>query len=184
MESRSDEDIARRVQAGESALFGTLVERYEAKLLRYARKFLLLTDDAKDVVQEVFMKAYANMRGFDASKRFSPWIYRIAHNEFVNAGKKRQALRLVPLMDFDELFPHPTAPENPESDAERSELRRMLDGCLAKIGGKYREALVLRYFEEMDYREIADVLAVPVSTVGIRLKRGKALLAELVKGKI
>ena len=89
MEKETDEAIATRVQKGDSEAFGQLVERYEEKLMRYARKFLRDPDDAKDIVQEVFIKSYQNIQSFDATRRFSPWIYRIAHNEFVNAIKKR-----------------------------------------------------------------------------------------------
>ncbi len=94
MAEETDEMIASRVQAGDSEAFGELVERYQEKLLRYARKFLFDLDEARDPVQDVFIKAYQNIQSFDATRRFSPWIYRIAHNEFVNALKQRSARSL------------------------------------------------------------------------------------------
>src|ERR1043166_6670972 len=102
----TDEQIALAVQAGTTERFGELIERYEAKLLRYVRKFLLDPEDAQDIVQDTFIKAYENLQSFDASRRFSPWIYRIAHNEFVNALKKKQSRRTMFTIDFDTLFPH------------------------------------------------------------------------------
>ncbi len=93
MPEQSDEAIVREVQQGGSNLFGLLVERYEKKMLRYARKFLLGGEDAEDLAQEVFLKAYTNIQSFDSRRRFSPWLYRIAHNEFVNAIKKNGASR-------------------------------------------------------------------------------------------
>ena len=89
MSLETDEEIAKRVQGGDVDSFGVLIERYEEKIARYARKFLMRGEDVKDIVQEVFIKAYVNIQSFDTRQRFSPWIYRIAHNEFINAIKKK-----------------------------------------------------------------------------------------------
>jgi RNA polymerase sigma-70 factor (ECF subfamily) len=179
---QTDEEIATRVQKGDREAFGVLIERYEQKLTRYGRKFLSEREDVRDLVQDTFIKAYANIRGFEASRRFSPWIYRIAHNEFVNAIKKRSGKEMISLSlpDFDTLFPHPLAKEEADDQAKRKELKDALDGSLDAIGAKYREPLVLYYYEEMDYQEIADVLQIPVSTVGVRLKRGRDILKAVV----
>ncbi len=183
MDERNDEAVAAAVQHGELDAFRVIVERYEPKLVRYARRFLFDADDAKDLVQDVFVKAYVNIRSFDAERRFSPWLYRIAHNEFVNALKKRTKERgtmSVSLFDFDVLFPHLSAKETADSPARQGELKAMLERSLDAIPAKYKEPLVLYYFEELDYREIADVLRIPISTVGVRLQRGKAMLKKIV----
>ncbi len=179
MTERTDEQIAQEVQKGNGAAFGELIDRYNAKLLRYGHRFLREDDDVQDAVQETFIKAYANIQSFDIARRFSPWIYRIAHNEFVNALKKR-GKETVSLSDFDTFFPHPVAKETADDGAHAEELHHLLDGGLAKLDPKYREPLVLYYYEDLDYKEIADVLRIPVATVGVRLKRGKeALLKEV-----
>lgn len=174
----SDEEIAKDVQSGNAAGFATLIDRYEEKLLRYGKRFLKDDDEVQDAVQEAFIKAYVNLKGFDASRRFSPWIYRIAHNEFVNALKRRK--ETVSLSDFDAVFPHPAAKETADEGANAAELKRLLDGGLSKLDPKYREPLVLYYYEEMDYKEIAEILHIPIATVGVRLKRGKEMLNKLV----
>lgn len=178
---KTDEEIAKDVQKGDSAAFGILLDRYEEKLIRYGRRFLREDDDVQDAVQEAFIKAYVNIQSFDLSRRFSPWIYRIAHNEFVNALKKRK--ETVSLSDLDVIFPHPVAKEEADDGAQAAELRRLLDGGLAKLDAKYREPLVLYYFEDMDYKEIAEVLHIPVATVGVRLKRGREALLGHVQDK-
>lgn len=184
MPERSDEQVAVEVQKGDVESFRVLVERYEAKMERYAKRFLFATDDAKDLLQEIFIKAYVNIRSFDADRRFSPWIYRIAHNEFVNALKKRKKDKAnVSLFYVDILFPHPVAKETANEETNRREMKEILEGSLDKLGGKYREPLVLYYLEDMDYKEIAEILHIPVSTVGVRLQRGKTLLRKLVKEK-
>jgi len=180
---KTDETIAMEVQKGDATSFGVLMQRYEAKLARYGRKFIADSDDIKDLVQDVFIKAYVNMQSFDADRKFSPWIYRIAHNEFVNAIKKKKGRITFSLSDFDTILPHPMAKEDIESDAQRKELRAMLERSVQALDPKYREPLVLYYFEDMDYKEIGEVLQMPVSTVGIRLQRGKGMLKKLIEGK-
>lgn len=170
-----DEELALLVQQGDTERFGVLVERYEAKLLRYGRKFLSRKEDIEDMVQEIFLRAYENIMGFDASQRFSPWLYRLAHNVFVNALRKESRNPLV-LVDFDVFFPHPAYDDPAEKERERLEMRALIERGLERISPNYREALILYYLDEMSYREIADVLRVPSSTVGIRLKRGKEAL--------
>lgn len=181
MPERTDEQIAELVQRGDVESFRILVTRYEPKMMRYARRFLFDPEEARDLLQEIFIKTYVNIRSFDAGRRFSPWIYRIAHNEFVNAIKKKKKDRdVLSLFYLDVLFPHPVAKETADASAERKEMKAQLDRFLADIGPKYREVLVLYYFEDMDYKCIADVLRIPVSTVGVRLQRGKALLRNMV----
>jgi RNA polymerase sigma-70 factor (ECF subfamily) len=182
MEDITDETIAQRVQRGDVEAFALLMARYERKMTRYAKKFLSNPDDTKDIVQDVFIKVYTNIQSFDTKRRFSPWIYRIAHNEFVNALKKKKSEK-ISFIDFDVFFPHPVAKETADSDISRADLRRMLDEYIAKIPVKYREPLILYYFEEMSYREIADVMRLPVSTVGVRLQRGKSLLKKNISQK-
>ena len=177
--SGTDEEIALRVQKGDTEAFGELVERYEAKLLRYARKFLLDPDDAADIVQDIFIKSYENLQSFDASRRFSPWIYRIAHNEFVNELKKRDSRKTTFTVDFDTLFPYLTAPETTDRMALDRDIRTSLEKYLEKLDSKYREPVILYYLESMDYREIADILHIPISTVGVRLARARAMLQKL-----
>ncbi len=180
MAELTDELIASKVQQGDSNIFGELVKRYEQKMMRYTRKFLFAGDEVKDVVQEIFLKAYVNIRSFDASRRFSPWLYRIAHNELINAVKKKSRLPTF-TFDLDALFPHLAAKENVEGELERKEALTMLDRSLDKLSPKYKEVLVLYYIEELDYKEIAEVLQIPISTVGVRLQRGRVMLKKIVQ---
>jgi RNA polymerase sigma factor (sigma-70 family) len=173
-----DEELARQVQQGEHDAFGTLVERYEQKLLRYGKRFLSNPQDIEDIVQDVFTSAYQNIQSFDVTQSFSPWIYRISHNKFIDRIKKHSRTPVFSL-DFDTLFAHPIHDEGAETERERREMRDMIDRALEKISVKYREILVLHYFEELSYKEIGEVLRVPTGTVGIRLKRAKEALRKI-----
>ncbi len=180
-DGKTDEEIVAMVQKGNVEAFGALMERYERKILNYGKKFLNRLEDTEDLTQEIFLKVYANIKSFDTNRRFSPWVYRIAHNEFVNALRKKSWDKIASLFDFDTLFPHLVAKEKADDAVNKKELERELDQYLAKLDAKYREPLILFYYENMDYGEIADVLKIPVSTVGVRLRRAKMKLRDLVK---
>lgn len=174
----TDEEAAKQVQQGDAETFGILVGRYEQKLLRYGRKFLATQEDITDIVQEVFMSAYQNIQNFDTNQRFSPWIYRIAHNAFVNGLRKRSNNPLT-LIDFDTFVAHPTYDDPVPKERDWEEMKRMIETGLDRLSPKYREVLILYYLEEMPYKEIADVLQVPLGTVGIRVKRAREALKTI-----
>jgi RNA polymerase sigma-70 factor (ECF subfamily) len=174
----TDEELAVAVQAGNADMFGPLVERYEEKLLRYGRKFLSTPEDIEDIVQDVFLSAYQNMRSFDAAQRFSPWIYRIAHNAFVNGLRKKSRNPLV-YVDFDTFLAHPAYDDPAVRERDLGEMRAMLEKSLDQLDYKYREVLILYYLEDMPYKDIADILQVPQGTVGVRLKRAKEALKKV-----
>ncbi len=175
----SDEEVVARVVRGDVDAFGTLVRRFEQKLLRYGRRFMAGREDIEDLVQEVFLKTYQNLRSFDMRRRFSPWIYRIAHNTFINE-MRRATRHPVVMLDTDTIIPQKSIP-TPADDHERTEMREMLERGLDRLSMKYREPLVLYYFEEFSYAEIADILRLPVSTVGVRISRGRTALKKVIE---
>ncbi len=170
----TDEVIAKAVQDGNRDAFGTLIDRYESKLKRYGKKFLANSDDIDDIVQDIFLSAYRSIQSFDTSERWSPWLYRIAHNAFVNALRKQKHRPLS--IDFDTLLTFASHEEPVEAEHERAEMKARIDAGMESLAPKYREVLVLHYFEDMAYKDIADVLEVPVGTVGVRLLRAKEAL--------
>ncbi len=171
----TDEELAKAVQAGNPDMFGPLVDRYEDKLLRYGRKFLRVPEDIEDIVQDVFLSVYQHIQNYDPSQRFSPWIYRIAHNAFVNELKKKSRNPLV-YVDFDTFPAYAAQEDSAMSEREQAEVREMIKKCIDRLDDKYREALILFYLEELSYRDLAEVLQVPQGTVGVRLKRAKEAL--------
>ena len=174
---KTDEQVVKDILTGRLDDFGILVQRYEGKLKRYGYKFLSSQEGIEDIVQEVFISVYQNLKSFDTEKRFSPWIYRIAHNAYINALKKRNREPL-PFFDPDVLFPHPITPERPDRDLEKKEIREMLDKSLDKLPPKYREPLILFYLQELDYANIAEIMHLPISTVGVRISRGRNMLKK------
>ena len=176
-----DEQVAARVQAGDAESFGILVERYEAKLLRYGRKFLARQEDIEDIVQDVFESAFKNIRSFDSARAFSPWIFRIAHNAYVN-GLRKQSRNPLTMLDFDTFVSHHVDEAGgAELGREQKEMKELIERGLETLSPKSREILVLYYLEEFSYQEIADILQVPIGTVGVRLKRARDSLTNVYK---
>ncbi len=175
----TDEQLALLVQQGDKERFGLLMNRYEQKLSRYGNKFLFNEGNVEDMVQEVFIKAYQNIQSFDPAQKFSPWIYRVAHNTFINALKKKSRNPLY-FFDFDTFIPHPVYEDSAREEQDQKEMKAVLDKGLDKLRTNYREIIILYYLEQLSYKEIADILHIPAGTVGIRLKRAKIQLKKLL----
>ena len=173
----SDSQVVALVLEGDSDSYALIMERYESKLMRYALFILRDYDSASDVTQETFIKAYVNLRSFKLNKRFSSWIYRILHNEAINSirkSKKTCALEAVSEVG-DDFFVNFTADHILDKNILNTDVRK----CLRKIDIKYQEVLALNFFDNLKYGEISDILHVPTSTVGVRIKRGKAMLRKI-----
>lgn len=176
----TDEALARSACTERNA-FGLLVERYEQPLRRYvARLGVRNPDDQSDVLQEVFLKAYRNINSFDSRLKFSSWIYRIAHNEAVSWFRKRSVRpEGHAVADGAEIIEFLRSGEaSPEERFDTTINAEAVNAALWRLQPRYRDALILRYFEHKEYQEISDILRVPVGTVGTLLHRGKQQLAR------
>ncbi|MFW6210277.1 MAG: RNA polymerase sigma factor [Patescibacteria group bacterium] len=176
----SDEVLADAARVERNA-FGLLVERYEQPLRRYVTRLGVRNhDDQLDVLQEVFLKAYRNINSFDTKLKFSSWIYRIAHNEAVSWFRKRNARpEGHAVADGEEVIEFLRSGEvSPEEQFDTVVNAEAVNIALRRLDDRYRNALILRYFEHKEYQEISDILRVPVGTVGTLLHRGKQQLAH------
>lgn len=159
--------------------FGLIVVRYEARLKLYINRLGVKNhDDQLDVLQEIFIKAYKNLNSFDMSLSFSAWIYRIAHNEAISWYRK---LKVRPeghtIADSTEILNLiGTNEDSPDIIFDKNINADVVNQALLNIDEKYREVLTLRYFENLEYEEISDVLKIPIGSVGTLLYRGKKQL--------
>jgi RNA polymerase sigma-70 factor (ECF subfamily) len=177
---QSDEELAALVQKRDELAFAELMKRYTAKLLRYGKRILLTENNIGDTVQDIFVTVYKNIEDFDTTRQFSPWIYRIAHNAFVDVIRKNAKGPLY-VFDFDRIIPHPTYEDPLILEKEREEFRVLLGKGLKELSPEYREIIDLYYFEDFSYKEIADILHIPIGTVGIRLSRARESLKKKFK---
>jgi RNA polymerase sigma-70 factor (ECF subfamily) len=169
----SDEKLIEKIRSSDQELYSLIVERYQNKLLRYAVGLIHDEDLAADIVQESFIKAFVNLKGFNTKKKFSSWIYRIVHNEAINTIKRYQKeIQLPEGIDF-------RSDEDVEKDFEKKEGVEEVKKCLAKMPQMYSEPLALFYIDERSYGEISDILRIPMGTVAVRINRAKTLMKKL-----
>jgi RNA polymerase sigma-70 factor (ECF subfamily) len=181
-DDKKDEEIVLLVQSGKVEPFNILINRYEKKMARYAARILSDRNDIQDVVQDIFTKAYVNIKSFDINRKFSSWLYRIAHNEIVNLFKKNKK-NFLPLFDIDIFFPHYAKKKYEEinKELEIKEMKKIISTCFDQLGDKYKEPVVLYYLEDLSYKEISEVMQIPIITVGVRIKRAKEMLKSIFK---
>ena len=171
----TDEKIVELVRGGDKEKYSEIVERYEKKMFYYIKRMINQADEeVEDLVQEVLVAAYENLAGFDTKKKFSSWIYRIAHNKAIDYFKKKKMNIDVDIGENEEYWMSKgRLPEDIEIDRqEGEELRKAVNG----LEMKYREVIWLYYFEEKNYDEISDILRIPTSNVGVLLFRAKEKL--------
>ncbi len=165
----------------DKAFFAHIVYRYEDKLSAYIRRLGVRNEeDNQDVLQDIFIKVYKNLNGFDTSLSFSSWIYRIAHNEAISAYRKKNVRPEGHLIDEGDkrLLLEMTQEDTVDTQFDEALNAEVVYAALENIPEKYRTVLLLRYFEHKEYEEISDILKIPIGSVGTLLYRGKKQLKE------
>lgn len=169
-------EIARGLREGDVALLQGLVEEYQDRLVRYLVYVLGRRDDVDDLVQETWLRVMERGKSYDGRSRFEPWLFTVARHLAIDLVRRR---REVSLDAEDEGGVGPVAVSaglSPFAEAARTEDAERLAGALDSLRPVYREALVLRFMEELSLQEIAAVVGAPVPTVAARIYRGLAAL--------
>lgn len=169
----TDEEIVEKVRSNDRDLYAVIIDRYKNKLLRYATNLIYDNDRASHIVQDSLVKAYINLNGFNSKMKFSSWIYRIVHNEAMNALKKYKSEVPIP-EDFD--F---ESEQDITKEFEQKETTIHVEKCLKSIPLIYSEPLSLYYLDDKSYEEISDILRIPMGTVAIRMSRAKKLMKHI-----
>ena len=171
----TDEQLVAQVLLNKDQ-FRYLVERYQAKLMRYI--FRIGGQDAgEDLLQEVFINAYQNLSGFDQSLSFSAWIYRIAHNVVISHFRKQRVRPEGNLhSDGEDMLTKLYGEGDIEVQADQGLDAARLHKAMSGLKPLYRDMLILRYFEQLEYQEISDVLRIPMGSVAVYLHRAKKQL--------
>lgn len=165
-ERESDAVLVARAITGSDAAFAALVDRYNDLLYRHAARMLGQADDAEDVVQSAWIKAFRNLRKCRDPERFGAWVFRIGANACKDAVKAKRR-GIVPLESVAELESH-------DGDtATRLDQRRRLASALASLAPDQREAFLLKHMEGWSYEEMADQLGVQVSALKMRVHRAR-----------
>jgi RNA polymerase sigma-70 factor, ECF subfamily len=160
-----DTDLIRKARQGDVEAYNLLISRWEKRVYNYLLRITGDREESLDLSQDVFLKAYQNIRKLDDPARFAPWLFRIAHNEAFSAFRKRRADR--------------EAPGTPELSADETntsrtpvfpiELSIAVSTALSKLPAEQREAVTLKIYQGFKFEEMAEILSCPVSTVKSRL---------------
>lgn len=176
----SDADVVSRVLDGDPDAFGILVGRYQDEFTAYARYMTGSLDEAADVVQESFVRAYKSLRRCREPAKFKGWLFRIVSNQCKTHLTRRnrhrsESLSSAPMRALE-------ADGTPHDDVEASELQRRVHLALEQLTDEQREAIVLKYLHGLSLTEMAELLSASVPALKMRLKRGRAALREQLEG--
>jgi RNA polymerase sigma-70 factor (ECF subfamily) len=176
----SDEDLVEAFREGDLSAFDTLVLRWDRKIRGAIYRILGSEDEARDLCQETFLKAYRGLAGFRGEARFSSWLYQIAVNLCRDRMRRRRGRVLVSLEDVPEAG---DPAESAQALAERRDLARAVSAAVAALPEEQREVIVLKEYQGLTFTEIAQTLGLPPSTVKTRLYRGLELLRDRLEGQ-
>jgi RNA polymerase sigma-70 factor, ECF subfamily len=183
----SDNDIVSRVRRGETGLYEMLMRRHNRRLFRVIRSVVTNDDEAEDVLQEAWVRAYEHLDQFAGRASFSTWATRIAFHEALARTRKNR--RWTPLENPEgeimaEAERRQTTAETPEMQAERSQLGRMLQAAVDALPEAYRSVFVLREVEQLSTTETAECLELSEEAVKTRLHRSRALLRRDLESRL
>lgn len=178
-----DAQIVRQVLRGRREAFGVLLERYQRPIFNFVYRFYGNYDLAQELTQETFLRAYQFLKSYDPKRKFSTWLYTVAKNLCIDELKKRRAANEISIED--------ALPAVEAKGAERAQDRNQQVVCirreedfrlleaLQELPAAARTVLLLHYFQGLSYQEVGEALALPLSTVKIRIFRAKKALLQV-----
>lgn len=176
-----DDQLIEAALKGDSAAFGSLVQKYQDRLYNTVLHLVGSAEDARDVVQDAFVKAFLKLETFRRTSAFYTWLYRIAFNTAMSGGRRRRPVRsLDERRDCGE-EPVDTEGAAPGDRLEQEELAGQVRAALDTLSDEHRVVIVLRDLDGRGYDEIAAILELPVGTVRSRLHRARMQLREQLK---
>lgn len=176
VEEELDSNLANLAASGDLDAFGVLVCRYERQVFRIIFRMIGNYDDARDLSQQVFLKAFEHLPSYDRNRKFFSWIYRIAMNEAINHIEARR--------QFEPLDPEsPTRGPNAAERLEERERFSELHQAVLELGEKHRSVVVLKHFAQCSYSEVAGMLDIPEKTVKSRLFEARQMLRRMLTAR-
>jgi len=176
MSSNTEQALVEQCRKGDRRALDELIGRYEKPVFNAAYRILGNPDDAADITQITFLKAFENLDRYNPKYKFFSWVYRIAINESINQlkrGKKHQPY------DEGEI----AQVGNPESEAAIGDLSREVQAGLMGLTNEYRTVIVLRHFSEFSYRQIGEILEIPEKTVKSRLYSARQQMKDVLQAR-
>ena len=184
---KKDVALAVKAQKGDREAFGVLVEDFQVRIFSFCYQFFRNRDVATEMAQETFLRAFRYIKKYDSRRKFSTWIYSIAKNICIDEKRKMDRSRSVSIDDVNPSSFSPSHPRQHHMDPSQITLqledRMHLEEALTHLPEKYRAAIILCYFQELPYQEVADILGLSLNLVKVRIFRAKKQLLEILKEK-
>jgi RNA polymerase sigma-70 factor (ECF subfamily) len=177
----TDEELVARSKTGDMESFNQLVKRWERPIFALAYRTLGREEDARDVTQETFLRAFRALGGFKGDAKFSSWLYRIALNLCRDWMRKERRTPLVPVpegLEVEQFAAERQPTETVEDLAARAELSRGVAAAMEKLPPEQRQAIILKEYHGLTFQEIADLMKCPLSTVKTRVYQGLSTLRK------
>ena len=187
LDTLGDADLAVAARKGSSDACTALVRRFERPVYNLVVRLVQDPALAEDLTQDAFLKMFRGLAQYDASLRFSSWLFRIAHNTAIDHLRQRRLLLATPRLDEDgdTIDPLDQLPDlrgdSPEQAATRRQMAAVIDRAIDTLRPEYRAVVVLRHHEDLDYEEIAEVMGLPLGTVKTYLHRARRELAARLR---
>ncbi len=185
MSSYTDQEIIQQIQAGDIDAYKNIVDRYSSQLLNLCYRYLQSTEEAEDATQEVFLKAYSALTDWEPRAQFKTWLYRIAINHCLNIVRRQKIIRFQSLQKMQEDV-SPTRisglshQEPADSVLVTQQKEELIRYFLQQLSESYRHVLILYFYQQLSYKEIAEILNISLSSVESRLFRAKKKLAKII----
>ncbi|AZV61764.1 RNA polymerase sigma factor SigW [Peribacillus castrilensis] len=175
-----------QVLKGDHNAFGEIVEIYKDKVFQICFRMLGNRQEAEDLAQEAFVRAYVNIRSFNITMKFSTWLYRIATNLCIDRLRKKKPdyyldAEVAGTEGLNMYSQIASDMAKPEEEVESLELQETIQVEIMKLPEKYRSVIVLKYIEELSLKEISEILDLPVGTVKTRIHRGREALRKQLR---
>ncbi len=178
-QAQDDATLIALSQDGDSSAFSALISRYEGTLLHFISKFAPVQEDAEDICQESFKRAFLALKQYDSQYSFTTWLFSITRNVAIDHFRKRNIVSYISIDDNVDFIPEVTdIIQSPEDNMIGDQTYKSLIELITSLPPIYRDVAQLRYINEYAYQEIADQLKIPLNTVRTRLSRARAILSS------
>ncbi len=191
LQKPTDAELLARFAEGDEAAFREIVNRYKNGLYAFLRQFLSHQDMVEDTFQETFLQLFNSRDSFDTSRPLRPWLFTIAANKAKDALRKRQRTAAIPIgtiaeaqeMSFDDVLNTLTSDRTmPDEELQKSETASLVGKIITDMPENLREILILAYFDKFSYKQMAQILSIPIGTVKSRLHTAVGRFAKDWKG--
>lgn len=184
LDDQEETEVIKRVQAGRKELFSVIIEKYKQRAFLTALSIVNNRDDAMDLAQDAFLKSFRAIKGFDNTRPFYPWFYKILKNACLTHLKRKGYIKRFSLSGPDPEEGDIELPDqsfDPQLIVDRNEAKEKVWEAFNKLSFNNREIIMMRHFQELSYEEIATALDIPIGTVMSRLFHARKKMKEMIE---